>query len=76
MNIKGIRIDGIEVLQKYGHYILQKDDIQMTCDSGELNESIPEFKQFYEEEKRKLQLVWRKEILNKLHIPAAVWGSR
>ena len=57
MNIKGIRIDGIEVLQKYGHYILQKDDIQMTCDSGELNDSIPEFKQFYEEEKRKLQLV-------------------
>lgn len=52
-----MRINGIEVLQQHGHYLLRKDNVQMTCDSGELNDSIPEFKQFYEEEKRKLQMV-------------------
>ncbi|WP_173015548.1 MULTISPECIES: hypothetical protein [unclassified Lactonifactor] len=56
MKITGIRIDGINVIQQYGHYLLKKDDIEMTCDSGELNESIPEFKQYYEGEKRKLQM--------------------
>lgn len=56
MKITGMRINGINVIHQHGHYLLQKDNVQMTCDSGELNESIPEFEQYFEEEKRKLQM--------------------
>ncbi|WP_180272664.1 hypothetical protein [Konateibacter massiliensis] len=55
MRITGIMINGIEVIPEHGHYLLQKDNTKMRCDFGELNECIPEFEEYLEEAKQKLQ---------------------
>lgn len=40
---------GITIIPDYGHFIIQKDNISMTCDSGELLTAIPEFLEYYSE---------------------------
>lgn len=57
MRIIGIQINGINVSQEHGHYLLQKDGIKMRCDFGELNECIPEFEEYLNEIVRERQLV-------------------
>lgn len=49
MSISGIEIDGISVMREYDHYLLQKDGVEMRCYLGELNECIPEFKEYLKE---------------------------
>lgn len=55
MRLIGIQINGINVSQEHGHYLLQKDGIQMRCDFNELNECIPEFEEYLAEAQKKLQ---------------------
>lgn len=38
MRLIGIQINGINVSQEHGHYLLQKDGVQMRCDFNELND--------------------------------------
>ena len=45
MRITGIQINGINISDEHGHYLLEKDNRQMRCDIGELNEAVPEFEQ-------------------------------
>lgn len=49
MRLTGIYINGISISQEHGHYLLEKDGIKMRCDSGELNECIPEFEEYVKE---------------------------
>lgn len=53
MRLIGIKINGIDILQEHGHYLLQKDGIQMRCDFNELNECIPEFEEYLAELQKK-----------------------
>lgn len=55
MRLIEIQINGINVSQEHGHYLLQKDGIQMRCDFNELKECIPEFEECLKEVRRKLQ---------------------
>lgn len=55
MRLIGIQINGINVSQEHGHYLLQKDGIKMRCDFNELNECVPEFEEYLTEAQRKLQ---------------------
>lgn len=55
MRLIGLQINGIDVSQEHGHYLLQKDDVQMRCDFNELNECIPEFEEYLAEARKKLQ---------------------
>lgn len=55
MRLIGIQINGINVSQEHGHYLLQKDGIKMRCDFNELNECIPEFEECLAEAQKKLQ---------------------
>lgn len=55
MRLIGIQINGINVSQEHGHYLLQKDGVQMRCDFNELNECIPEFEEYLAEVQKKLQ---------------------
>lgn len=55
MRLIRIQINEINVSQEHGHYLLQKDGVQMRCDFGELNECIPEFEEYLTEAQKKLQ---------------------
>lgn len=56
MRLLAITINGININIEGQHYKLSKDDVSMRCDKNELNDAIPEFEKYFEEEKRKLQL--------------------
>lgn len=56
MTFIGVNINGIEITQEYGHYLLQKNGVKMRCDIGELNECIPEFEEYLEEIEQERQL--------------------
>lgn len=53
MGITGIRINGIDVSYEHGHYLLQRNNIKMRCDIGELNEGIEEFEEYWADKNRK-----------------------
>lgn len=55
MGIIGFCINGISVSRENGHYLLQKNGIQMRCDIGELNECIPEFEEYMEDQRQRKQ---------------------
>ena len=55
MNMIGLYINGISVSQEYGHYLLEKENVQMRCDLGELKDCIPEFEEFFEEQEKKVR---------------------
>lgn len=55
MGLIGIQINGISVVNEHGHYLLEKENKQMRCDVGELNEAIPEFEEMLNQAKMKLQ---------------------
>lgn len=42
-------IDGIRIEPEHGHWKLSKSGYAMRCDSGGLNEAIPEFKKWVKE---------------------------
>lgn len=56
MKIIGININGINISQEDGRYVLQKDNIKMRCDTNELNDCIPEFEEYLAETTRKQQV--------------------
>ena len=56
MRITGIQINGINISDEHGHYLLEKDNRQMRCDIGELNEAVPEFEEMLTEEQKRLQM--------------------
>lgn len=45
-------IDGIRVESEHGHWKLSKDGYTMQCGCGELNATIPEFKNWILERKQ------------------------
>jgi hypothetical protein len=55
MRITRIQINGINISDEHGHYLLEKDNKQMRCDIGELNEAIPEFEEMLIEAQKRLQ---------------------
>ena len=55
MRITGIQINGINISDEHGHYLLEKDNRQMRCDVGELNEAVPEFEEMLIEAQKRLQ---------------------
>lgn len=42
----------ISIKDEHGHYLLECDGVQMRCDTGELNEAIPEFEEYYNNRKK------------------------
>ena len=56
MKMTGLYINGISVSQEYGHYLLEKENIQMRCDFGELKDCIPEFEEYFQEKKENVRL--------------------
>lgn len=55
MKVIGLYINGISVSQEYGHYLLEKENVQMRCDFGELKDCIPEFEEYFLEKKEKVR---------------------
>jgi len=46
----------INIIHCNGYYELEKDGVKMSCDPGELRDSILEFNSYYEEKK---QIAWQ-----------------
>lgn len=57
MKFTGLSIDGIDIIMEHEHYVLHKDGVKMSCDIGELNTCVPEFKRYYEEQFQELKAV-------------------
>jgi hypothetical protein len=51
-----ININGINISEEHGHHLLEKNGVTMTCDHGELNETLEEFETYYQEAIRQLRL--------------------
>ena len=55
MKMTGLYINGISVSRECGHYLLEKENVQMRCDFGELKDCIPEFEEYFQEKKEKVR---------------------
>lgn len=49
MGTASVQINGIDVVREFDHYLLRKDNVEMRCDVGELNECISEFIEYLRE---------------------------